>query len=102
MYRLFAVALTLIGCGSEKARAIASLEGDVVQGASLYATHCLTCHGEDGKSGSANEDIVHALHHGETHIIDGILYGIDTMPAFESILSDQDIADIMAFLHTLE
>ena len=89
------------GCASEKANTIADLEGDATSGATLYAAHCKACHGEDASSGSVNKNIVEELSHGDANVIQIILYGEDSMPAFENTLSDQDIADIVAYLHTL-
>ena len=101
MYKYCSFLFFAFGCASEKANSIAEMEGDAVAGATLYATHCQACHGEDGASGSVQKDIVEDLSYGDAHVIQAILYGEDSMPAFENTLSEQEIADIVAYLHTL-
>lgn len=72
--------------------------GDTSSGAALYASYCSSCHGSDasGGYGPALAGISDS-----NAVIDMILYGGDGMPGFSSSLSDQDIADILAYLGSL-
>lgn len=77
-------------------------EGDAVAGEGLYTTHCASCHGGDAKSGSAGENLVEEVGE-EDEFFNVVVAGKDNgaMPAFGDELSDQEIADIMAWVATL-
>jgi cytochrome c oxidase subunit 2 len=98
--------LGVVGCdgggGSDRANTIAGLSGDAASGETLFTAQCASCHGADAKSGSANENLVEAVGEG-AEFIDVVLDGKDNgaMPAFKDTLSDQEIADIIAWLETL-
>lgn len=94
----------LTACGDELTRTddILALDGDVSEGQVLFEANCAGCHGEDGRSGSIGINIVsHVGHHGDGYLVDLLLDGRDGMPAFGESLSDQEIADVISFLHTL-
>ncbi len=87
---------TLAACGPDTAE-ITSLTGDVNRGIPLYNTNCKGCHGESGNemapaAREAKEEIDEAA--------SVILKGDGTMPSFEGKLSNQEIADILAYLRT--
>src|SRR6516162_6947152 len=98
------VAATL-GGGNGVARAQDAPPGDAAEGKRLYlAVGCFTCHGRSGQGGAMN---------GPAPILaktampfDGfkgqLRQPINDMPAYaEIVMSDQQIADIYAFLQTL-
>ena len=95
LYSLFSI--FLLACEEESdSKAISSLTGDATNGEILYDTSCASCHGASAEGASAPaiydedaEDFVEAIQNGE-----------GTMPAFPDF-SDQDIADVIAFVHTL-
>ena len=91
-----ACSFAISACGSDRSTAIADLTGDTTSGETLYGANCASCHGADRAGTSAGPDIRGEIEGGET--IDVILNGEDTMPAFADTLSDQEIADILAFL----
>ena len=111
------VLFTVLGCGdasseeaaedivddesvdeTQRAGDIIELSGNPLVGATIYAPYCQACHGVDGVGidGFRLSDVV--IVEGTVNVI---LFGRYTMPAFESILSDQDIADVLAFIQTL-
>jgi mono/diheme cytochrome c family protein len=80
----------------DSANSVLALTGDEANGEVLYDTNCSVCHGAsaEGASGPAiyNEDA--------DDFVEAIQQGEGSMPAFPD-LTDQDIADIIAFVDTL-
>ena len=81
------------------------LTGDSVRGATLFAAHCLECHGDETKRGTAP-----SLHNPEflANARPGFLrFAIEhgrpptPMPAFAGKLSNDEIGDLTSFLHGL-
>ena len=94
----------LSACGPEATRVddILALDGDLFEGEALFEANCAGCHGDDGRSGSVGINIVgHVGHHGDDYLVELLLDGRDGMPAFGEQFSDQEIADVVSFLHTL-
>jgi mono/diheme cytochrome c family protein len=79
--------------------------GDAAHGKQLFlAVGCFTCHGRSGQGGAYNGPAPVLAH--TALPFDGFKGQLrnpaDDMPAFsETVLSDQDIADIYAFVETL-
>lgn len=109
----------LLACQSaDQARIddVLALTGDVDSGAALYATHCAECHGAAGEGGSGGalagegedaEELVEVIlfgdeededEGGEEEEDDEDEEDEGTMPAFEEVLTDQEVADIVAWL----
>jgi mono/diheme cytochrome c family protein/rhodanese-related sulfurtransferase len=81
------------------------LAGDSARGAALFAAHCLECHGDETKRGTAP-----SLHNPEflANARPGFLrFAIEhgrpptPMPAFTGKLSNDEIGDLVSFLHGL-
>lgn len=91
--------LAALACGpSSRSDIILGLTGDAAAGEATYAADCAACHGADGQSGSANKDI----REGGEDLVEEVLSGNDEgMPAFDEQLSDQEIADLLAYVETL-
>lgn len=83
--------LPLAACGS-------GLTGDPTAGEAIYADNCASCHGVDA-SGGSGPNLLGEVEEGEA--TDIILNGEGDMPAFADSLSDQDIADVIAYLQDL-
>ena len=95
--------LSLAACGdkgdtgADRASDILALSGDATAGETLYTGNCSGCHGADG-TGSESFPALTGVTADTTHVnivIDGITG--TSMPGF-STLSDQDIADIFAYI----
>jgi mono/diheme cytochrome c family protein len=97
---LAAVLVALAACGGDRASTILGLEGDKKDGAEVFAANCESCHGADGKSGTAKENVPGE---DEGEIVDAVLNGKEdgAMPSFGDDLTDQEIADLLAFIKTL-
>ena len=78
--------------------------GDPNQGAGLFATHCAVCHGSSGRSvmpGAPNFDRGEGLLRPDLTLLAAIRAGKNAMPAFQGMLADRDIMDVIAYLRTL-
>jgi mono/diheme cytochrome c family protein len=97
MSSLIFVSLFAMACGgkSDRVDEINELEGDPENGAVVYAANCAGCHGADGTGGSG-PDITGEDDQDE--VTEVVLSGEDSMPAFDGDLSDQEIADVVAFV----
>lgn len=76
---------------------ILALSGDEAAGDALYAQNCAVCHGAAGGGGSG-PNLTGKSVTGE--VVQVILNGEDEMQAFGDVLSDQEIADLLAWLDT--
>lgn len=79
--------------------------GDVDNGSKLYTEHCVTCHGVDGINVMPDApNFAHSekLLRPDVFILASIKQGINAMPAYQGLLEDQDILDVIAYLRTLE
>lgn len=94
---LMSALVLVVACGSDRATTIAGLSGDTGAGEATYGVHCAVCHGADRAGTASGPDIRDEVDEaGE--VIEVILGGEGTMPAFADTLSDQEIADIVTFL----
>jgi mono/diheme cytochrome c family protein len=98
---LTALLFTLPACGpSDRAVSIADMTGEATSGAALYTMHCASCHGASARGGSGPNLISELGEEDDADLIDVVLEGDGDMPSFSN-LEDQEIADIMAHLHSL-
>ncbi|HHO51738.1 MAG TPA: cytochrome c [Deltaproteobacteria bacterium] len=87
----------LAACGgSTDVDAILALEGDVGSGKIIYTSRCSLCHGEQGEGGTTIPLQGSVLPRDE--IVSIILAGTTDMQGFRDILSDQEVADLLAHL----
>jgi cytochrome c6 len=94
--RALAAALpALLACSAQAA--------DTQRGASLYATHCLVCHGANGTPvmpGSPNFRRMEGLMRPDMQLVTAIRNGKGAMPGYFGILRDREILDVIAYLRT--
>jgi cytochrome c6 len=79
--------------------------GDVDKGGKLYAKFCVTCHGANGVNVMPDApNFAHSerLLRPDVYILASIKEGKNAMPAYQGMLKDEDIMDVIAFLRTLE
>lgn len=77
---------------------------DTFKGQKLYAANCAICHGSAGRSvmpGAPNFDRGERVLQPDFALLASIRSGKNAMPAFQGILSDRDIMDVIAYLRTL-
>jgi len=77
---------------------------DTFKGQKLYASNCAVCHGASGNSvmpGAPNFSRGERVLQPDFVLLASIRSGKNAMPAFQGILSDRDIMDVIAYLRTL-
>ena len=95
--RLLAFLILVLGPG-------ASYAADPGKGSGLYAKHCATCHGASGTSvmpGAPNFAQRESLMQPDGALLTSIKNGKNAMPAYQGIISDVEILDLIAYLRTL-
>jgi cytochrome c6 len=82
----------------------AARAGDVIKGAQLYRQHCSSCHGTGGRPqmvGAPDFSQPTALLKPDMTLLQSIRAGKGAMPAYQGLLRDRDLLDIVAHLRTL-
>jgi cytochrome c6 len=95
--------VTLVLMGTACGVMHAAQAADVIKGADLYKQHCVGCHGSDGrpKMPSAPDfSRPTALLKPDTTLLGAIRNGQGAMPAYQGMLRDREILDIVAHLRT--
>jgi len=114
---LIVIALTLAGwlTGCEKDRqkmtdAELGLSPQQSRGRRTFNLHCVVCHpaySSHGDKGPGLKDLYKkpylpsGLTATDEHVEQSIVRGRNMMPRFGELLDDQQLADLMAYLHTL-
>ncbi len=86
------------------AAAVPASAGDPARGADLYRQHCASCHGAGGRPVLPNApDFTRhtALLKPDLALLASIRRGRGAMPAYDGVLRDRDILDVVAHLRTL-
>jgi len=81
-----------------------AIAGDPVNGGKLYNQHCKKCHGNDGKSsfpGVADFSRGEGLLKADGELQQKIITGKGMMPAFRSVLTDDETSDVVTYLRKL-
>ena len=77
---------------------------DVIKGSELYRQHCASCHGNNGRPqmvGAPDFSQPTALLKPDMTLLQSIRTGKGAMPAYQGLLRDRDLLDIVAHLRTL-
>jgi cytochrome c oxidase cbb3-type subunit 3 len=75
--------------------------GLAANGSGKYSHNCQACHGKGAVGGVGPKLARNGILMNEGAFWETVLYGRGSMPAWAGVLSDQDIADIHAWLKTL-
>lgn len=112
------LALVILGAACGSAASGSDPVADAARGASLYDTHCASCHGVDGEGmpnwktpnadGSypapPHDSSGHTWHHSDDLLVDLVANGSDfaqsRMPAFGDRLDDDEIIAILEYIKT--
>jgi cytochrome c6 len=77
---------------------------DTIKGKRVYDMHCAVCHGPTGKAalpGAPDLNRPETLMRPDLTLLVSIRSGKNVMPAFQGLLSDRDIMDVIAYVRTL-
>jgi cytochrome c oxidase cbb3-type subunit 3 len=94
-WSVVAMVFGLVACGGDKG---GDVVGDPVAGEEVYATNCAVCHADDGSGGTGPSLIGEDE---EAEIIDIVTNGEGDMQPYGDILTEQEIADVAAFVVSL-
>lgn len=108
----FLAIITLVGCDAEprKSDAELGLNAQEAAGRRVYDTRCAECHyaysKHDLRGPSLNglfkkQFMTSGIPANDDRVTDIILMGRAKMPAFQNKLTQQQLDDLMAYLHTL-
>jgi cytochrome c6 len=97
--------LGALALGAALCAAPAAQAADPSKGQRLYGSHCAACHGVSGRAKMPGAPDFSQTSPGmmrpDFTLLAAIRSGKNAMPAFQGILSDRDILDVIAFLRTL-
>ncbi|MGB5328899.1 MAG: cytochrome c [Gammaproteobacteria bacterium] len=77
---------------------------DVSKGQSVYQQRCAMCHGRTGKgsmAGTPDFKRREGLLQSDQSLLERVKAGKNACPAYQGILTDQKIYDVIAYLRTL-
>ncbi len=77
---------------------------DTFKGQKIYTTNCAVCHGQNGQArlpGAPSFNRGESILKPDFTLLAAIRAGKNAMPAFQGILSDRDIMDVIAYVRTL-
>jgi cytochrome c6 len=77
---------------------------DMFKGRQIYTSNCAICHGPTGRAvmpGTPNFARQEGILKPDMTLLATIRSGRNAMPAYQGILSDRDIMDVIAFIRTL-
>ena len=95
----------LCGLGLTAAMVASAAAADVARGADLYRQHCTSCHGPAGRPVlpiAPDLSRPTALLKPDLGLLAAIRDGKAGMPAYQGLLRDREILDIVAHLRTLK
>lgn len=76
---------------------------DVSKGQTIYRQHCTMCHGNTGKgsmAGAPDFKRGQGLRQSDHSLLERIKAGKNACPAYQGILTDQKIFDVIAYMRT--
>lgn len=81
-----------------------ALAADPGKGQNLYMKYCASCHGMDGMAvmpGAPNFALNEGLLQADNSLLQTMRSGRNAMPAFQGVLDDEQLRDVIAFLRTM-
>ncbi len=98
--------LLLVACGDDEGDTtgddrvadVLALTGSASAGATVYTDTCAVCHGANGEGGAGSALATVADSLSDEEVVDTILNGTSGMVAYDGQLTDQQIADVFAYL----
>ncbi|HZP86015.1 MAG TPA: cytochrome c [Burkholderiales bacterium] len=81
-----------------------ALSADIEHGRQIYATYCANCHGVRGvpvMPGAPDFTRPETLLQPDPVLVNKVKAGKNAMPAFQGLLRDRDLFDVVAYLRLL-
>ncbi len=100
MFALRPLATLLLCCAAGAAAA-----GDPFNGHTLYGQYCLSCHGDNGSGEmAAIPDLSRGqgLFQSDQQLVATLKQGLGAMPAYQGLLSDEELVDVITYIRTLQ
>lgn len=79
--------------------------GDPFNGHRIYGEYCLSCHGDDGSGAMVaipNFRRGEGLLKSDYDLAETLKRGLGAMPAYQGLLSDGELADVITYTRTLQ
>lgn len=83
---------------------LSAAAGDPFRGREVYQQHCAGCHGADGRGaqlGVPDFTRGQGLMINDLQLVQTLKIGKNIMPAYQGMLSDQQLADAVTYIRTL-
>jgi len=96
---LILFAVELVGCPGGRVADVLALDGDPTAGEALYDEHCLACHGSGGVGTVRGPELTGWG--AEAATVSVLLDGTEEMESYD-FLSDEQLADLLAFMEELQ
>jgi mono/diheme cytochrome c family protein len=102
--------LGFVACNSKSSKPPRPLTAQELRGREIFAANCAVCHNaykQEPLQGPAlvgmfsKQSLPSGLPATDQHVRNTIISGRRNMPPFNGVLDDQQIDDLLAFLHTL-
>ncbi len=77
---------------------ILALNGDATAGETVYAQNCVACHSTDGTGGVGSDLTAELPNLSDEEIVETIYTGSGAMSGFGTLIDDQGIADVTAYI----
>jgi mono/diheme cytochrome c family protein len=107
---LLAFAFICCGCQSNSAGLSRPLTPEEQHGRQVFQANCAICHNAYKREPLQGPPLVGVFHKKELpsgmpatdqHVRDTVMMGRRNMPAFNSLLDDRQLQDLLSYLHTL-
>jgi mono/diheme cytochrome c family protein len=79
--------------------------GDPFNGHAIYNRHCVSCHGDDGRGAvipipdfTRGEGLMKP----DQLLTETLKFGLGTMPAYQGLLTEHELADVITYTRTLQ
>lgn len=79
--------------------------GDPFKGHTIYGEYCLECHGDTGSGemvGLPDFTRGEGLLQSDLELVETLKQGLGTMPAYQGLLKDDELADAITYIRTLQ
>ena len=101
---MIGAAVGIVGCGgsedADRIDIVVGLTADVENGGVVFQDVCAVCHGAEGEGSEGGAPNIQSEgKEGVEKLADIILNGWEKMPAQADVLTDQEVADVIGWIH---